>query len=178
MVKVESADATCEKVASLGGTARPAFDVLESGRMAVCFDPTGAEFDIWEPKKMPGTDADSTLHGAPSWFEARTTDVGRATAFYSGLFGWTPEVMHMPGIDYTVFKNGGTDVAGLMQITPEMVGMRPHWATFFTVDDADVAAQEAVSLGAQLHVPPHDIPGVGRFCGITSPQGVTFYVIK
>ncbi len=178
MVKVDGADATCEKVASLGGTSRPAFDVLDSGRMAVCSDPNGAKFDIWEPKKMPGTDADSFLHGAPSWFETLTTDVGRATDFYTGLFGWTPQVMPMPGMDYTVFKNNGTDIAGMMQISPDMVGLQPHWATYFTVDDADAAAQEAVALGAKLHVPLHDIPGIGRFCGITSPQGIMFYVIK
>ena len=41
MVKVESADATCEKVTSLGGKARPAFDIMDQGRMAVCFDPRG-----------------------------------------------------------------------------------------------------------------------------------------
>jgi hypothetical protein len=26
-------------------------------------------------------------------------------------------------------------------------------------------------------VPPRDIPDVGRFCGLASPQGVTFYAI-
>ena len=61
MVKVESADAVCEKVAVLGGKARPAFDIMSQGRMAVCYDPNGAEFDVWEPKKMPGTDVDPTL---------------------------------------------------------------------------------------------------------------------
>jgi hypothetical protein len=34
----------------LGGTARPAFDIGEQGRMVVCHDPNGCEFDIWEPK--------------------------------------------------------------------------------------------------------------------------------
>jgi predicted enzyme related to lactoylglutathione lyase len=178
MLKVDNADAACKKVTSLGGTAKPAFDVMEQGRMAVCFDPNGGEFDVWEPKKMLGTDADSSLHGAPSWFEAMTTDVERATDFYSGLFGWTPEVMPMPGSTYTVFKNGGTDVAGMTKITPEMAGLRPHWTTYFTVKDADEAAREAVALGARLHVALHDIPGIGRFCGITSPQGVMFNVIQ
>ena len=46
------------------------------------------------------------------------------------------------------------------------------------MDDADAAAEEAVRLGATLCVPVQDIPGVGRFCGITSPQGVMFYVIR
>ena len=83
----------------------------------------------------------------------------------------------MPGFDYTTFKLGDAPVAGMMPITPEMGKMRPHWATYFTVDDADETASEAVKLGATLCMPLKDIPGVGRFCGITSPQGVTFYVI-
>ena len=105
--------------------------------MAVCTDPNGAEFDVWEPKKFLGTDVDSSLHGAPSWFETLTTDVDRATTFYSELFGWTPEVMPMPGFEYTTFKLGTDPVAGLMQITPEMGPLRPHWGTYFTVNDAD-----------------------------------------
>ena len=177
MVKVESADATGEKVTSLGGKAKPAFDIMDQGRMAVCFDPNGAEFDVWEPREGHGTDADSTQHGAPSWFETLTSDVDRATAFYNELFGWTSEVMPMPGSDYTVFKLGGVPIAGMMQITPEMGNPRPHWGTYFTVNDADETAREAVRLGATLCVPPQDVPGVGRFCGITSPQGVTFYAI-
>jgi predicted enzyme related to lactoylglutathione lyase len=178
MVKVESADATCARVTSLGGRAKPAFDIMDQGRMAVCFDPSGAEFDVWEPKKMPGTAVDSRQHGAPSWFETMTTDVDRVSTFYSGLFGWTPEVMQLPGFSYTTFKNGTTDVAGMLPITPEMGELRPHWETYFTVTDAEATAREAVELGATLCRRVQNVPGVGRFCGITSPQGVTFCVIE
>lgn len=68
----------------------------------------------------------------------------------------------------------------MMQITPEMemAKMRPHWGVYFSVHDTDETAKKAVELGANLCVPPQDIPGVGRFCGIISPQGVMFYVIK
>ncbi len=177
MVKVDSAEVVCGRVASLGGTTKPAFDVGGQGRMAVCFDPEGAEFDVWEPKRMPGTDVDGCLHGAPSWFEITTTDVDRATGFYSGLFGWTPEGTPLPESTYTVFKNGGTDVAGMRKIPPNMAGPRPRWTTYVTVDDADETAREAVGLGAEVHVPLNEIPGVGRFCGMTSPQGVAFHVI-
>ena len=44
--------------------------------------------------------------------------------------------------------------------------------------DADESAREAVGLGATLCTRMHDLPGIGRFCGITSPQGVTFYIIE
>jgi predicted enzyme related to lactoylglutathione lyase len=178
MVKVDSADATCERVKSLGGQADPAFDVMEQGRMAVCKDPFGAQIDLWEAKKGLGTDVDSALHGAASWFEAMTTDVDRASKFYAGLFGWTPQAMPMPGFTYTVFNRGTTPVAGMMQITPDMGKRRPHWGTYFTVNDPDATVRTAVELGGTVCVPVQDIPGVGRFCGITSPQGVSFYTIK
>jgi len=178
LVRVDSADATCKNVTSLGGEARPAFDIMDQGRIAACTDPNGAGFVVWEPKKFLGTDADSNDHGAPSWFEMMTTDVTHAAKFYSELFGWKPEVRPMPGFEYTTFKHGTEYVAGMMQITPRMGKQRPHWGTYFTVRDAGQTAQEAVVLGANLCVPVQDIPGIGRLCGITSPQGVTFYVIK
>ena len=62
MVKVANADATSQKAKALGGQAKPAFDISDQGRMALCFDPNGAEFDIWEPKKMLGTDLDPSIH--------------------------------------------------------------------------------------------------------------------
>lgn len=126
---------------------------------------------------MHGTDVDSTLHGAPSWFETLTTDVDRAAQFYAGLFGWKPEAADVPGHIYKTFQLGDRLVAGMLQITPQMGEMRPHWGTYFTVQDADDAARKATALGATLCVTPTDIPAVGRFCGVTSPQGVTFYAI-
>jgi predicted enzyme related to lactoylglutathione lyase len=146
--------------------------------MAVCFDPNGAAFDVWEPKKSQGTDVDSALHGAPTWFETITTDIERATKFYTGLFGWTPEVIPMPGFEYTTFKLEGAGVAGMMPTTAAIEPVQPHWGTYFRVNDVDLAAQAAVDLGGKVCVPARDIAGIGRFADITSPQGVTFYVIR
>lgn len=177
VVKVESVDATAETAKALGGRVGVAMDIGEQGRMAVLFDPLGAKFDVWEPRKMPGTDVDPTLHGAPSWFETLTTDVDRAARFYADLFGWAPEPRPIEGHEYISFKLHGAFVAGLMAITPEMGPMPAHWGTYFTVDDVDATAREAVGLGAKLFVPPKDVPGVGRFCGLASPQGIPFYAV-
>jgi len=177
MVKVESADATCDRVRALGGQAKPAFDIMDQGRMAECTDPTGAQFDLWQPRKGQGMDVDGSLPGAPSWFETLTTDVSRATTFYSGLFGWTPEQMPMPGFTYTSFKLGADYVAGMMQITPAMGAVPPHWGVYFTVTGVDETARQARELGGGEFLPAMDIPGVGRFAGLRSPQGVMFYVI-
>jgi predicted enzyme related to lactoylglutathione lyase len=177
MVKVESADRTAERVVALGGRAEPPFDIMDAGRMAVCHDPNGAQFDIWQPKKMTGTVVDTTQPGAPTWFETLTTDPERAGRFYSALFGWSREVKDYKGFDYTSFVLDGTPIGGMMQITPDMGPLRPHWGIYFTVSDADEAARKATRLGGTICVSLKDIPGVGRFCGLTSPQGVSFSVI-
>lgn len=178
MVKVDDADAAAARVVELGGRTMPPFDIMFQGRMAVCFDANGANFDVWQPKAGPGTDVDSSAIGAPSWFETMTTDVERGRAFYQALFGWTPETMDMGDFQYTTFKLGEDYVAGMMQLTPEMGEIPPHWAVYFTVADTDATAQRATELGATLVVPPQDVPSVGRFCGIRSPQGVVFFVIR
>lgn len=180
MVKVESADATAAKVRALGGKAENPFDIMQAGRMAVCHDPGGAQFDVWEPKNMPGTEVDSRFPGAPSWFETLTTGSAVNAKFYGDLFGWTYETMTAPGLMYTTFKRGAEPIAGMMEITPDMAAanVRPHWGVYFTVTDVDTAAREATKLGGTLFIPPRDIPAVGRFAGIASPQGVMFYVIK
>jgi predicted enzyme related to lactoylglutathione lyase len=177
MVKVRSADDAGARAAKLGGKSMPAFDVGPQGRMAVCYDPSGANIDVWESKASAGMDADSTLHGAPSWFECMSNDTARDATFYSDWFGWSNELVPMGAFDYTIFKHDGNMIAGMMPITPEMQGMAPTWNTYFTVKNADETAKLATELGGSVCVPAIDVPGTGRIIGLHSPQGVTFYVI-
>ena len=177
-IKVESADAAADKVKSLGGDTQPPFDVMEAGRMAVCYDPTGVEFDVWQGKSSPGMSGDARKHGMPSWIECATTDAEKGKQFYDGLFGWTDETMPLPtGMNYTPFKLGEEYVAGMYQLTPDMAGMKPAWSVYFSVDKVDETVDLAKSLGGQNFMPAIDIPHVGRIAGISSPQGVMFYAI-
>jgi Predicted enzyme related to lactoylglutathione lyase len=177
MVMIDDADQMAAKVNKLGGAAKPPTDIMDNGRMVMFTDPLGANLDLWQSRKQHAGDADTSQHGVPSWFENYTTDVERATKFYTALFGWTADVM--PEMNYTTFKLGDEPpIAGMMAITPEMGDLPPHWMTYFTVNDADEAVKTATELGASLFMPTHDIPGVGRFAGLVSPQGVRFMVIK
>lgn len=181
MLKVDNADNCTARVVSLGGSSKPPFDVMEQGRMAVCHDPSGAEFDIWQPMKMAGTDVDGMIHGAAGWFECVTTNVESSTKFYCALFGWTSETQMMGPMEYTTFSLAGTPVAGMVSasdFSPDEGEVRSHWGTYFTVDDADVAAATALSLGGTVNIPVTEVPGMGKFCGINSPQGVPFYVMQ
>ncbi len=181
MVKVADAEATCARVEALGGSAKPPFALGDRLRMAVCKDPSGVEFDLWESKSAEGTVVDRRAAGAPSWFEALTPDPARAATFYRDLFGWTFDsapIPEQPGESYTTFRLGGRPLAGLMEITPRMTGLAPQWAVYFTVADADAAAATAVRLGGIQGFPVRAVPGVGRFCALASPQGVMFYVLE
>jgi uncharacterized protein len=178
MVKVESADASSEKANALGGKGLPPFDIMEQGRIGVCYDPNGANIDVWQPKAMHGTEVDTDLQGAPSWFETMTTNVELAKKFYTEWFGWTSEDSPMPGFNYTTFKLAGQPVAGMMPITPEMGKISPYWGVYFTVKDAEASEREAVKLGAKSCMSMKSVSGVGHFCGLSSPQGVPFVIIQ
>ena len=114
MVKVDNVDATCARAKELGGRSTMAFDVMDQGRVGVCYDPDGANVDLWQPMAGHGMDVDAMAHGAPSWFEVMTDDVARGAAFYGALFGWKAESMDMEGTPYTTFKLGDAYVAGMM----------------------------------------------------------------
>jgi len=178
MVRVASASAIAERAVALGGRSTPARPVGPSGVMAEVWDPTGVQIDVWESGTSVGATADLMAHGVPSWIECLTTDVGVAAAFYCDLFGWSSQTMPMPGMEYTVFQNEGAMAAGMMALSPEMVGMPAHWGTYLTVDDVDVAVHEATIHGGSVTYPAMDVPGTGRMAGIVSPQGVMFSVIQ
>ena len=178
MIKVDSADAGAAKVDVLGGKAEAPMDVLANGRMAMCSDPNGAVFALWQAKAEAGIDVDGRAHGAPTWFETLTSDADRAAEFYGALFGWTVAQQPMPEATYTLFSLGAEPIAGAMPILPRMGAMTSHWKTFFAVDDADAAARQAVALGGTLCMPVQDIPDVGRFGMLQSPQGVAFYILE
>lgn len=113
-------------------------------------------------------------HGQFNWCELMTTDVASAKKFYASLFGWELEDMSMPemqGMVYTEIKAGGKMIGGIMPMPKEAKDVSPMWGIYVTVDDVDKVAQDVVKLGGKLHMPPTDIPKVGRFCVIQDPQG-------
>ena len=176
-VTVASVDGSAARAAELGGTVLMApFDVMDAGRMAVVQDPTGAVFSLWEARGHVGSQV-LDEPGALCWNELATTDTERARDFYTGLFGWTVEQQDMGTMTYTTFLRGGERAAGMYAITEEMAGMPPSWMVYFAVEDCDASTARARELGAQVHVTPADIPGVGRFAMMADPQGAMFSII-
>ena len=159
-----------------------AFDVFDAGRMAVIQDPQGAVFNVWQPNKHIGAELVEEP-GTIIWVELMTSDTGQAGEFYQKVLAVeTGPLTEMTGpMPYTVFKVGGKDVAGMMNISdmgPEAAGVPPSWSVYFSTSDADNSVEKAKSLGATVTVPPSDIPGIGRFAVLQDPQGAFFNVFQ
>src|SRR5205814_148660 len=73
------------------------------------------------------------------------------------------------GMKYTMFKQDGQKVAGLMQQPHDQAPA--HWLAYVEVENVDAAAKKAGGMGAKILMPPMDIPTVGRIAVFQDPQG-------
>ncbi|MBP0446062.1 VOC family protein [Roseomonas sp. SSH11] len=118
-------------------------------------------------------------HGEFIWYELVTSETGAASAFYGNVLGWAVrDGGAVPG--YSIFATADAEVAGLMSIPPDAAaaGMPPQWLGYIAAEDVDATAAEVLRAGGGQHVPPTDIPGIGRFALLTDLQGVSFYVMR
>lgn len=119
-------------------------------------------------------------HGDFVWYELLTTDADAAARFYGAVIGWENRKAEGSDLDYRIFRINGADVAGFMKLPAGAgsAGMRPCWLGYIGVRDVDAIAADIVRAGGVQHIPPTDIPGVGRFAMMADPQGVVFYVMR
>jgi predicted enzyme related to lactoylglutathione lyase len=122
----------------------------------------------------------SASHGGFTWYELMTTDTVAAKAFYSKVVGWGTQDVPMPGMTYTLLTMGEMRIAGLMELTEQArkMGAPPGWLGYVQVDDVDATTAQAKSLGGSVHMPPMDVPDVGRFSVIADPQGAALGLFK
>jgi len=66
----------------------------------------------------------------------------------------------------------------MMDITGRVPDEVPNnWLVYFTVPDADAAAETAKANGGEVTFGPMDIPETGRFAIVQDPQGAVFAVM-
>jgi predicted enzyme related to lactoylglutathione lyase len=119
-------------------------------------------------------------HGEFIWYQLMTSDADAAAGFYGAVLGWRVRSADGSAGGYRIFGTGDADVGGFMAISADgaCADMRPGWLGYIGVDDVDATAAEIVRAGGAQHVPPTDIPGVGRFAMVSDPQGAAFYVMR
>jgi predicted enzyme related to lactoylglutathione lyase len=197
-VWVGSADATAAAVEANGGRVlAPPVDIPRAGRVAVCADPDGAVFGLWQAAENRG----AQLVNAPgSWnfSDLHAPDPDGAERFYGAVFGWVRDP----------FDIGGGQLAGLWRVPgygeflaerdPEIrarqaadqapdgfadavATLQPagrdtaadggaRWTVTFAVADADAAFDRATGLGATVVTPLFDTDYT-RMGVVRDPQG-------
>ncbi len=197
-VWVTSVDDTAGLVEANGGRVISApVDIPRAGRVAVCTDPAGAVFGLWQAAENRGAE----LVNAPgSWnfSELNGVDPDAAVAFYQAVFGWLSDPIEMsPGQQGSMWRVAGYGdflaerdpeirsrqeadqapggfadaVALLSPATPDTAAdVAAHWSITFAVADADAAFDRAVELGASVVTPLSDTTYT-RTGTIEDPQG-------
>jgi predicted enzyme related to lactoylglutathione lyase len=202
-VAVDSADETADRVKRAGGSVLTApSDVLDAGRTAVCSDPQGAVFSVWQPGRRKGAQV-VNVPGSWNWSNLNTRDPEGAKDFYAAVFDWEPATVSFGEHNATMWRRPGyadaleaidpgirerhaeggapegfSDAVGWML---EMNGdqfpgdIAAHWAVTFAVDGTDAVAGRAVELGGTVLTGPVDA-GPTRLAVLRDPQGAVFSV--
>jgi uncharacterized protein len=165
-VACADADAAVAAVHSAGGRVLIApWDAGPGGRAAVCADPQGAVFRLWQARRRLG----AQLVNAPdSWnfSDLHTPDPSQVLPFYASVFDWQVDaglgagMVRLPGygdhlaatVDPDIHERqafapeGFADVVAGLSVTDEA----PGWQIRFTVADRDASAATAERLGASV----------------------------
>jgi uncharacterized protein len=200
---VESADEAVSRVRDAGGSVvTEPFEFNDASRMAVCTDPEGAAFGLWEAKDHKGARLVNDP-GAVVFNGLNTRDVAGAKSFYGSVFGWQTagigggaegwtlpgygdwlEREHHPELRKQMAAAGAPDgfedvVGGIIPIPGDQPDTPAHWGVTFATDDTDATAAKAAELGGKVIVPPFDAPWSTptytiRMTIVGDPQGATF----
>lgn len=172
---IHSADieAASGKITALGGQVMmPPMQVTDAGSMLVFQDPTGAIASLWQPNAHFGADLTNVVN-TWSWNDLATTNAEAARTFYGDLFGWTFEDAGDSPMPYASILNGDRKNGGLFPL-PDGDQRPSCWNVYFSVDDADKAADKIKQLGGNIFMEPFDIPGTGRMGVAADAHGAAF----
>ncbi len=122
------------------------------------------------------------MSGRFVWYELMTSDTPGAIAFYTDVIGWKTQPFESPmGKEpYTMWVGSQGPLGGVMTLPEDAkkMGVPPNWMAHVEVDDVDATVAAVKAKGGSVHVPPTDIPTIGRFSVIADPQGASLSVFK
>lgn len=175
----DDADATAESVRACGGTvAVGPLDAGIAGRVAICSDPLGAIFGLWQAQSRMGTRPHGEP-GTPVWNELVTQDTSTVGKFYEHVFGHEAQTHATASDDFDYQTLHLEEAGGRRARRRPLAAARPgpHWMTYFEVEDTDAAAARVVELGGRVVDPPREGPR-GRQATVADPEGAVFALVR
>jgi uncharacterized protein len=98
--------------------------------------------------------------------ELRTGNLPRACGFYTQLFGWRPETIHLRWGSYLALELGDRIEGGVVESDDEP----SLWLPYVEVADLDDATERASLLGASVLLEPREGPAGWRSV-VAAPAG-------
>jgi uncharacterized protein len=98
--------------------------------------------------------------------ELHTTDLDRASAFYSELLGWRPELIEAAARSYLALNLGQGPSGGIVECGTE----RSLWLPYVSVPEVDSATERAEQLGGSVLLEPREGPAGWRSV-VKAPDG-------
>jgi predicted enzyme related to lactoylglutathione lyase len=92
------------------------------------------------------------------FLELRTANLPRACAFYTRLFGWRAETIHVGAGSYLALEVGDCIDGGVV----ELDGERPSWLPYVEVTDVAAVTERARLLDAAVVLEPREGPAGWR----------------
>jgi predicted enzyme related to lactoylglutathione lyase len=190
-VAVEDIDATSASVEAAGGhVTSPPQAGGEGGWSAVCTDPSGIEFRLWQANRRLGVQI-ANVPGAWNFSDLHTADPGAAKTFYERVFGWVfadlgfATMIQLPGYGDHLAATSDPDIHERQATAPpgfaDVIGglapagdLGPHWHVTFTVADRDDSVATAERLGATVLRSADEL--WTRKALLRDPQGAEFTV--
>lgn len=94
----------------------------------------------------------------------------KVAAFYERLFGWA--IRHEPAMNYRFVDTGGAGGINGGILKPPREGPWPgNTVLYIDVDDLAGYRNKVRAAGGEIHVEEQEVPGLGRFCLFTDPDG-------
>jgi predicted enzyme related to lactoylglutathione lyase len=168
--------ASAERAGSSGGQVLMGpMDVMDLGKLAICTDPSGAMFGLWQPGSHLGVGVYNEP-GSLIWTEQLSRSADPNLAFYSAVFGWEFHDWSAPDFRYASFVIDGRDTGGVGEYGQDGPELPPQWWVYLAVDDTDEAVDRVVKLGGSVILPPSDSP-YGRRATVADNQGANFALL-
>lgn len=118
----------------------------------------------------------------PAYFDLTVKDLGKARAFFEGVFGWRFERFAMP-YEYYRIRAGDAQEAGIdggigATADAAISGGNPLTLITIPVPDLDEIMSRISLSGGVVLEPKMPIPGVGWYATCAEPGGLMFGIVQ
>ena len=101
-------------------------------------------------------------------FEFWSEDPQGLSDFYQAVFDWP--IQHIPEMDYWLVPPAGDGIGGGI-MKPKQGPWPGNMSFYITVEELETYRQKITAAGGTIIVPEQDVPGVGKFCLFSDPDG-------